>query len=168
MKRTNTVGASVYTAGLRWVLLMQQHYSHSWNGPTEWTRNFFCRSIFAVAHSWQCGVTRAHTASQMAEPEGARGHGPANSNRWFMQCHGNIAGYFARSLVATPDFLPNVTLAPSVTNETQFFWRYSSEKPESFKHFTNCVVIHLAVWLLSSTRLRNMNSRSPPFTAALR
>ena len=45
-----------------------------------------------------------------------------------------IAGYFAQSLLEMPDFLPNMTLAPSLINETQFFWRYSCGKPASFKH----------------------------------
>jgi len=40
------------SAGLRWVLLMLQHYAHSWDRPTDWTRIFFCIHM--------CGMLKCH------------------------------------------------------------------------------------------------------------
>lgn len=81
----------------------------------------------------------------------------ASSSLWFIQCHIKSFGNLEVSLVATPDFFPSMTLAPSDTNATQFSWSHSSVKPALVKQVSNACSMPSALWFSSSTSSRNMN-----------
>jgi len=57
-----------------------------------------------------------------------------------------------------------MTLAPSKTNETQFFWSHSSLKPAVSKQLSRASSISSTLWLSSSTSYRNTNSGLAPST----
>lgn len=62
--------------------------------------------------------------------------------------------------MATPFFLPSRTLALTLTNDTQFFWRNVSLKPHLWMQVSSLLLILKANWLSCSTSYKNINTES--------
>lgn len=66
-----------------------------------------------------------------------------------------ISGKFSNIFVATPDFLPNIVLAPSEQNAIKFAFKYSLVKPQSCKVVNKVLTIHSAVVDTNSFKATN-------------
>ena len=120
-----------------------EDYSHIFSWPRNWRVEFLQYFICIKALNRFTELT-SWTASGTSSSLWFIGSNRAIQTLW--ECQGH--------LVATLDFSPDVTLAPSDTNVTQYSWSHSSVKPALVKRVSEPSTMPTALWFSCSTSSR--------------